>query len=418
MRTLLTLLALLSLVPVHAQGLTLEEAADQAMKSNGRIQAAKLDYEAARLDVTVAAAAFFPSVTPRYTHVEQRSNGVNGDDSFDDLSLGANWLLLDSGQRAYALAGAKDLREAAKYGSKDTIRQILFSVITQFHEVLRAQELLRVAEAQLARADQTLSVTTTQVEVGDAAKKEILQAEADKANAVVSSLSATNAVNTFKAALKASIGWPAKEDLPDLVPPEPPTISEPPTLEETIDEGIKNRPDLAAARSQLHAQRYSVLLAKQRAGLDWELSADYSQGFGWDHDESKSLQFVVTYPLFDGGALRALAKEAELGYEASQALYEQQVRDARSEIESAYLVWTQDRRILDASDLALKAAQENFNAASESQSLGAGTIIEVTAAQLALVTAETNRVQALYDYLISEMELKLVTGAPLPGEGE
>jgi outer membrane protein TolC len=73
---------------------------------------------------------------------------------------------------------------------------------------------------------------------------------------------------------------------------------------------------------------------------------------------------------------------------------------------------------LDASDLALKAAQENFNAASESQSLGAGTIIEVTAAQLALVTAETNRVQALYDYLISEMELKLVTGAPLPGEGE
>jgi outer membrane protein TolC len=38
----------------------------------------------------------------------------------------------------------------------------------------------------------------------------------------------------------------------------------------------------------------------------------------------------------------------------------------------------------------------------------------VLTAQLALVTAETNWVQAVYDSIVADLRLKLATGDPLP----
>lgn len=71
-----------------------------------------------------------------------------------------------------------------------------------------------------------------------------------------------------------------------------------------------------------------------------------------------------------------------------------------------------------AAQAALEAATKNFEAASESQTLGASDLIDVVTAQVSLVTAESNRVEAFYDFLISEVRWKLVTGQPLPGEEE
>jgi outer membrane protein len=87
-----------------------------------------------------------------------------------------------------------------------------------------------------------------------------------------------------------------------------------------------------------------------------------------------------------------------------------------AEVEATVKEYTQNALLLEASNLALEAAQLNYNAASEAQRLGASDLIEVLTAQVTLVTAETNRVQALYDLLISEVRLDLVVGDPLPGE--
>lgn len=417
MRLILCTVASAVLASSWADELSLDEAVAYAKDHNGRIAAAQLDYLASRSAITIANAAFWPRIIPQYRYVNQRQVPGTGDDAFNDLSVGLNWLLIDAGQRSFNVARIRKLSDASALATRNTLRDTLFTVVLQFHETLRAQELLRVADAQLERTDETLEVTKTQAEVGGVAKKEILQAEADRANAVVAKLSASNAVRAFQAALKATIGWEAQEDLPDLAAPAVPEFPAfVPALEKTVANGLAARTDLAEVRRRLEAQRYEVLAARQQSGLDWELSFNYGRSFEFQDDESRNLQFLVTYPLFDAGASREVARQANYGYEASRRLYDQQVLEARSEIESVYHSWTQNRRRLDASEVALKAAQVNFTAASESQSLGAGTIIEVTAAQLALVTAETNRVQALYDYLISEMELKLVTGAPLPGE--
>jgi outer membrane protein len=423
MRTLLAILALTPLTALSQETLTLDQALKLARDSNGTVGAALRQYEIARSNVILAEANFWPTVTPTYRYVDQEqrfSGGFTGTgrQSFNQVAVAASWLVVDGGQRSFALARAKKSYEASLASARQTVRQVLFSTIQQYYDLLRAQELLKVADAQVKRAEQTLDATRRRVEQGTAPRKDILQAEADLANARVDQISARNAVINAQAALRASIGWPSDKPLPDLVDPGPPANPLPPTLtlDEAVQKGLSQRPDLVQSRRQREAQRYSLLSAQREASLDWTLSVDFTKNFEPNSTQNRSLTFLVTYPLFDAGRARETVRQSKLQYEAAGLQLQQQERAALSEIESAYTTWDLSFQRLQAAQVALEAARENFRAASESQSEGAASVLDVTTAQVALVTAETNYVQAVYDYYISVVRLNLATGEPLPGE--
>jgi len=126
----------------------------------------------------------------------------------------------------------------------------------------------------------------------------------------------------------------------------------------------------------------------------------------------------VTYPLFDGGRLREIAREQKLNLQAAQATLVQSERLAQAEIESVYAEHVQNIERVQASKLALEAAQVNYDAAIAAQKEGANDVIEVLTAQVSLVTAESNYIEATYDYYVTEANLRLVTGRPIPGETE
>ncbi|MEM4409996.1 MAG: TolC family protein [Candidatus Caldarchaeum sp.] len=407
--------------------LTLQEALERTKQNNGTLISARLNFQSARSSVASALANFYPTITPQYRYVDQEQQFSGnftgtGRQSFSQVSLSANWVILDAGQRDFALQRTRRLATAVQYSTLWTLRQVLFTVTRQFYDALRAQELLRVADAQVERARQALEVIREQVEVGAAARKDILQAEADYQNAIVQQISARNQLVTTQAVLKATIGWPPDQPLPPLQAPENP--SAPPTtnggqeltLESAIQQGLEKRPDLLDARQRLAAERYNVLSAERQTFADWTLSLNFSRIFEPRESQNRSLTFVLSYPLFDAGRSREVFRQARLAYEASQAQLQQQERGVRSEIESTYLTWKQNLERLQASEIALKAAQLNYEAATESQRLGAAGILDVTNARFSLVTAETNYVQALYDYYIAEVQLRLAIGEPMPGE--
>jgi outer membrane protein len=187
-------------------------------------------------------------------------------------------------------------------------------------------------------------------------------------------------------------------------------------LDEAVQKGLQQRPDLVQARRQREAQRYSLLSAEREASLDWTLSIDFTKNFEPNNTQNRSLTFLVSYPLFDAGRARESVRQSKLQLEAAGLQLQQQEREALSEIESAYTTWDLSFQRLQAAQVALEAARENFRAASESQSEGAASVLDVTTAQVALVTAETNYVQAVFDYYVAVVRLNLVIGDPLPGE--
>lgn len=404
--------------------ITLDDALQMARKNNGTIQAARLDVKAARERLLVTYASFFPTITPSFIYNDTRREIA--DNQFGNQRLAfvqnstqvqANYTIFDSGARAYNYSASRKQWRAQEFQALQTIRQTLFSVHQSYLETLRAQELQRVADTQVERARTVLAQTEARVAVGDAAKRDILQAKADELNAKVSAITAKNRIATNLANLKAAIGWNDTESNPalgQLDNPQP--MASRGDLNTVLAKALQERPDLNAQRQRVGQQEETMRIAETERGIVYSLSFNYSFQITPDNLANQTLAFNARYPLFDGGRVKAQLNERRAAFNSAKESLAQAERDAKAEVEQAYVTFDQNKSRMDAAKLAVDAARLNYDAAVESQKLGASNLIDVLTAQVSLVTSETNYIEALYDTLISELRLKLATGQPIPGE--
>jgi outer membrane protein len=407
--------------------LTLEEALRLARANNGDVRAAVYDVRAANARTNQAKSAFYPTITPFFEWSNRRSrtaiSGGNAISEFDGATTGVNasWNILDAGQRQFNVLSARRSEDAVRFDATQLLRRTLFTVHQQFYEALRAQELLKVAQSQVDRTQKIYDQAEfgARPEIGTVARKDVYQARADLLNSKVELLRVRSLTSTTESELEATIGWNQAVELPELAKsPEPVDIVKPEPLETVVATGLANRADLQANRRRLDSQYYGMKRAERDAGFSFDLDLNYSRNFSPNEDDNRNLSLLVTYPLFDGGRLREAAREQRMGYLASKESFVQIERNARAEIESAYAQHVQNIERLEASKLALEAAKVNYDAAVAAQREGANDVIAVLTAQLSLVTAESNYIEATYDYYVSDVNLRLVSGRPVPGETE
>jgi outer membrane protein len=406
------------------QTLSLEEALRLARQNNGTIKSALYDVKSAHSSVVIARSAFYPTLTPSIQYGNQRTFTTGGKIFRNDgttTGFDATWKILDSGQREFSLLSSRRSEDATRLDALQTLRQTLFLVHQQYYDTIRFEELVRVSESQVDRSQKILEQTELGAsdEIGIFAKKDILQARSDYLNAKVELLQVKNQSSTGEANLKATLGIVNTDPLPPLVKIEAPTeFPAPPPREQVIAEGLRDRADLQARRKRIDAQYYNWKRAQREAGVSLDVDVTYGRNFSPNHDDNRNFTVILSYPLFDGGRLREQARQEQYALEADKALLFQAERQAQAEIESVYAELVQNAERVNAAKLALEAAQLNYTAATESMKEGVNDLIAVLTAQVSLVTAESNYIEATYDYYVSDVNLRLVTGRPIPGETE
>lgn len=411
---------------LDSRPITLGDALKLAKENNGSVRAAALRYESAKASAKASYAAFLPTVTPTLSQengrFQQNTGAFRGGQTIDTTSalIEANWRLFDMGFRRLDYRQAVLDQESSERSALQTLRATLFDVHSKFFEGLRRQELLKVQDRNLARAKEILDQTKFRAsdQVGDAPRKDIRQAEADFLNARVSQLSASNLVAVALANLKAVLGVGLNElgelKAPESAAPQPLTFS----LDEAIAEGLKNRADLEASRKGIESSKLRLRSIELNAGINLTADVNYRKSFAEDNFDRASLVLRATYPLYDGRRTKELVRSQQLSVKSQEATLVQTERDVKAEIEGSYKQYTQNIVRLEAATAALDAARVNYQAALESQRLGAGNLIEVLTAQVSLATAESNYVEAVYDTAISEVRLRLAIGREMPGEKE
>lgn len=401
--------------------LTLDQALQIAKSANGDIQAAFLNYEAARQNEVSAFSSYYPNATLGFSRTVGQNEVFNGTgqgfsrSASTKLSLQTNWLLWDDGTRAENLQRARLGSVAQSQSALQVLRSTLFSVHERYLESLRSQLLLGVQDKNVERAKELLDSTLFRIQVEDLPAKDKYQAQADYQNALVNKLSAQNRVSTSGANLKAVLAW--NKPLPQLIEPEM-TDGEvtQATLEDLKSQGLSNRPELISQRKQIESQRINVSIIKKQNSLKYALNGSMTNGFLEQNSLALGLTLSAQLPVYSGKANESAIRVAELGLSAQLAQLDQSEQNVEADIESAYWNVTQNRERVEAAKLALKAAQENYNAVEEAFRLRAATVIERLTAQVTLVTAESNMIESTYDFLISEVRLQLAIGMPMPGE--
>jgi outer membrane protein TolC len=133
---------------------------------------------------------------------------------------------------------------------------------------------------------------------------------------------------------------------------------------------------------------------------------------GWFSDMNVGLNF--SWPLFDGFRTKgnielgkAQARQAEIDLAREKKNVALEVARARAELTRARTLYAARRQTATEAD-------ETFRLASLRYSRGLGTQLDVSDAQLALLTAQTNEARAVYDLYLAAAALARAQGREIP----
>jgi len=335
------------------------------------------------------------------------------------LSVSLSQSLFDNGRREPANAQARRALDAADYGDANTRQATVLSVTQAFYQLLLALDLVKVAQAQVARFGQTVDVTQAQIDAGTVAAKDIFQARADLANAQVTLLQDQNQVRLNSATLKNVLGVAA----PGVVQPAPlvPGGGLPPlpangpggTLDAAFAAALAVRPDLLGQQAAVASQEAALSQARREAGFT--VSGDYVLTYQATSDvgpRGTNSQFLVTgsYPLFDAGGRRGAVRIAQAQRDAARDQLEQVRQQVRLDVEQAYATRATNLEAARLAQAAVTAAQVNYDAVLAARREGIGTVLDITTAQATLTQAQNGYVTAVYNFYIADAQLQRAVG--------
>lgn len=354
-----------------------------------------------------AKAAYYPQVSVQDSRTLVKSGRAIGQLNGTSLSVSQNFY--DGGVREAQIRGARAGVLQSVFGLERTKQTVVFNVTSDYLALLRAQQLVGVQDARVKYLEEQHAWVQTRVEVGDAAKVDLLPVEAQLANAVVDQLSARNSVRTAAVQLQSRMGLSPQLEFP-IQEVAAPTTTEIGGLDDYLKVALASRPEIGQTEAAVESARSSVQSARIALRPRPVISGQFNQPFSGQGGSSLAITGGIAFDLFTGGRNQATYQEARTSLSTAELRAAQLEKDIQADIQKAYLNLTSAKDRLAASDLSLQAAQTNFDAQEGRYKQGLAITLDLLNAQSEVVTAQSNAVQARYDYYTSTAQLQYAIG--------
>jgi outer membrane protein len=295
-----------------------------------------------------------------------------------------------------------------------TRQDIALNVRNAYYNLLRTQAFVRVNEAAVTQSEEQLRVTQVQKEAGVASEFDVLRARTQLANNQQALISSRNQVAIAKNAFSNTIGLdpstPVEVADTPTIPPLPPLEEQP-----LVDKAFKQRPEYFQADINYLKAQKNIRLARRTLEpfLNASLSGQYNPSPALINEpQTGSFGLTLTVPLWDGGATRAQVEAARSDERGALVTKDQFVRGIKSEVQQAIIAVKDAYEREQALAQIVTQAREALRLANVRFRAGVGTQLDVNDAQTALTQAETNDVNAQFDYLNALARLTRAVGEP------
>jgi outer membrane protein len=408
---------------VSASVLSVDDAVAIALDTQPNIKARLSDYIAAAFRVDQALAPLFPQISANVTAATSKNVSATAffpttsgrrtttttESPFDPTvaRISVSQMLFDFGKNLASTEAARKLADVALEDTELQRQLVTQTVKEAYTNINFAMRLIQVNQQAVDRAELNLRSARGFFEVGTRPKSDVARAEVDVANARVDLIRARNAERLARVALATAMGLPATTPLTI----QDNLIYQPVTLDRVRlgDEALRARPEYR--QSRLNAEANEARLRRSFRDFFPDITAGgFYGGTRGDLNEAWEINLNLNWSIFDGGNRIARYREARANLEAAQQRVKASELDISREVEqSINNVIEADERI-QAAQVAVASAQENFRLAQGRFDAGVGTILELTDAQLALTQAQNAEAQALADYRIALARLDRAVG--------
>jgi outer membrane protein len=314
----------------------------------------------------------------------------------------------DRTRAAADLASAHALNVSTRYAT---------TLVAQsaFYETLRTSDLVDVARASVAQAQQGLRYAQDRMRAGTATRSDVLRAQLQVTTSRQQLVAALDTLQSAAYALGRLVG----ADGP--VGGRRPASLEPRTLSmgdsEIVRLAVDASPAVQAARAQERSDIASLRAAKTEYVPDIRLSA----GYNWANQSTLieavhpgwNILLGTSYPLFNGFVREDAITRADAISEVSRVVSLDATRQARAEAARLlYGLQFAEQNITLANE-AVQSAQEDLRVQTERYRAGISTELDQLTSQLAFTQAQLSLVGSRYNYQITRAQLEALVGRSL-----
>ncbi|MDQ6477646.1 TolC family protein [Dyadobacter sp. LHD-138] len=439
---ILSLAMFFSIISVSAQdaSYTLQEAVDYAIKHNVNIKSAQLDAVSAEARIGEIRGSGLPQVTANLNlsdnviiqRVFLPANFADPNASPDAppvaVQFGVKYSgsasatlnqLIFSGSYFIGLRAAATYRELASKSVTQSKVTVAEAVTKAYYSAQVAEERAKVLDLNIARVDSLKRETEIMNKGGFVELLDVNRLEVQINNLITERQKVQNLIELSYTLLKYQMGMPMTESI---------------KLEDRFDdlsiEALKSEFSVTAVNYNSRIE-YSLLDTQFKlAGLDLKnIRSGYlptvSASFGYGHNNGRNslpdlfgtkwfnnsvLALNVNIPIFDGFTKKYQVQQKKVALDKvklSQTLLEQSIdlesRQAATNIKNAYATLETQRRNVDLAKEIVRVSKIKYKE-------GVGSNIEVINAESSFKEAQTNYYSALYDFLISKVDLSKAKG--------
>lgn len=327
-----------------------------------------------------------------------------------------------NGKELIALNISKDLIEKSKYDLAAVKNDYFFEVASAYYLVLQATKAMEIGHANVKRLEKHKNSVETRLKLEDVTQTDMYRAESELSDARSQYIDSENNLKYARAILRSLVDIPA-----EFVLTEPEEKGEELThlpLFELQEQGLAKRAEMKASKTRYEISKKSTKLAKsaywpvlsiEGRYIDTDVTNDGKYDGTRIKTDSDGTAYSVganlSFTLFDGGLRRAEIKQAEAQKRQAKLALKAETKRIRLEIENTFLnVETQKSKLAALNDK-LKFSHQTFKAVSEQFKYGLSNSVDMMDANTLLVSAERELANAKYQYKLSVLKLKKVTGA-------
>jgi len=385
-------------VPANA-ALTLDQAVAIAFQHLPALGIAQQSVAAAAGKVQQAKSALLPGVSVSSGVSNSSVSGGNSTSSsggYYSATASARQLLFDFGQTTSAVQSARAQESAQRANLVGAGQDLEFSVKQAFFTLLQNQRLSAISQQTVDAQRSHLDEAKARFSAGSVSEADVVTAQANLAEALLSLSTARYNVQVARANLNLAMGVDVRTPLQPADIPAPTTTL--PELNALVDQALSGRPEVLAARDAVLADEASVRGAK--AGNLPAVVAEGSLGTQGpslsDSTKTGTVGVSLQWSIYDSGAVRGAVRVAEANL-ATARLQLTQVRQVVSnDVTQSYLSVTNAQQRVITTDAEVANAQEALRLTEGRYRAGVAILLEVIDAQNTLATAQANQAAAIY----------------------
>jgi outer membrane protein TolC len=355
-------------------------------------------------------------------------SGFSGVERSYNVRIQATQVIFAGGRIISQIRAADFTRDSSYYGFRNAIDQVVSTTRQQFYQVLLNRALIGVQEESVKLLQSQLQDQQNRFEAGTVPRFNVLQAQVALSNQYPNLIAAQNNYRISQLQLAKTLGLnfdPNRGDAPPLeaigeLQYQPRRMP----LTRAIELAKERRPFLKQQKAIVLSNAEQVRVA--RSGYFPQINAtagsEVRSSIFSDNPRDVSSGYIFgatgTWAIWDWGATYGAVKQATAVLRESQITYDDAGRQVELEVQQSDSNLRQSAELVRATEQSVGQAEEALRLASARLSAGAGTQLDVLNSRVEVTVAQSNRLQALYNYSTALAEFDRVTATEVTYSNE